>query len=103
MLNPTFNEPYKPILDTPEMWSIYFRYSLGMSYRDVPQGKCLEIAKDMQSEFGGKLVFGYLDYKIGQRAHWWCETETHIIDPMFICLKEDLPCQHLIEQSIKNI
>lgn len=53
----------------------------------------------MQAVFGGQLIYGHLDYRIGQRPHWWCETEDNIIDPMYLCLKDELPCEHKIIQS----
>lgn len=59
---------------------IYDRYN--DHYDGDTQGCCVVIAMEIAKTIGGECVAGYIDYRYGQRSHWWVEKDGEIVDPM---------------------
>jgi hypothetical protein len=62
--------------------SVYLKYCTRYGF---PQGLCKDIALELQSVLGGKVVAGYLVFPGHKRSHWWLELDDgEIADPMSV-------------------
>jgi hypothetical protein len=64
------------------MTDVEFIYEKYKAFYGFPQGKCGQIAEEIQAAIGGEIVAGVLDGGYFQRNHWWVEKDGVIIDPM---------------------
>lgn len=75
-----------------EVKLIYEKYK---AFYGFPQGKCGQIAEEIQAAVGGEIVAGQLDGGYFQRNHWWVEKDGIIIDPMSDELAITDPHRHI--------
>lgn len=60
--------------------AIYSKYKF--HYNGEVQGTCSVIVRDIICAIGGEAVAGFIDYRWGERSHWWVEKDGITYDPM---------------------
>ncbi len=91
----------KSVLSDSFIDMVYCKYEIKAG--GFPQGFCGQIAEELQKFYGGEIVAGYLNYGIGQRQHWWLETDKNIIDPMFEVFNSHTKCRHIkVHNNLEN-
>ena len=108
MSSPTCGKPNvgsstveKSILSDSFIDMVYCKYEIKSG--GFPQGFCGQIAEELHKVYGGEIVAGYLNYGTGLRQHWWVETDTNIIDPMFEVFNSHTKCRHVkVHNNLQN-